>query len=69
MTNKTKILLGVSVLVIGTGIFFLTKKNKNGQSVLGGGTKYIDEGDVNMIPVFSASQKATALYNAMNIYT
>ena len=69
MTNKTKILLGVSVLVIGTGIFFLTKKNKNGQSVLGGGTKYIDEGDVNLIPVFSASQKATALYNAMNIYT
>lgn len=69
MTNKRKVIIGVSVLVFGLGVFFLTKKNKNGKSVLGGGTKYIDEGDVNLIPLFSASQKANVLYNAMNIYT
>jgi hypothetical protein len=68
MTNKRKVIIGVSVLVFGLGVFFLTKKNKNGKSVLGGGTKYIDEGDVNLIPLFSASQKANVLYNAMNIY-
>ncbi|MFV5689083.1 hypothetical protein ACM55M_10715 [Flavobacterium sp. ZT3R25] len=69
MTNKRKVIIGVSVLFFGLGVFFLTKKNKNGKSVLGGGTKYIDEGDVNLIPLFSASQKANVLYNAMNIYT
>lgn len=69
MTNKRKVIIGVSVLVFGLGVFFLTKKNKNGKSVLGGGTKYIDEGDVNLIPLFSASQKANVLYNAMNIYS
>lgn len=68
MTNKRKVIIGVSVLVFGLGVFFLTKKNKNGKSVLGGGTKYIDEGDVNLIPLFSANQKANVLYNAMNIY-
>ncbi|MFV8374016.1 hypothetical protein ACNQGC_01700 [Flavobacterium sp. GSP11] len=68
MTNKRKVIIGVSVLVFGLGVFFLTKKNKNGKSVLGGGTKYIDEGDVNLAPLFSASQKANVLYNAMNIY-
>lgn len=68
MTNKRKVIIGVSVLVFGLGVFFLTKKNKNGKSVLGGDTKYIDEGDVNLIPLFSASQKANVLYNAMNIY-
>jgi hypothetical protein len=69
MTNTKKaILVSVSVLVLGAGIYFATKTNKNGKTLLGRKKKYIDEGDINQVPVFSPSQKATALYNAMNIY-
>jgi hypothetical protein len=69
MTNTRKaVIVSVSVVVLGVGIYFATKTNKNGKTLLGGKKKYIDEGDVNLVPVFSAKQKATALYNAMNIY-
>ena len=66
MINKRKaMIVGVSVLVFGIGVYFLTKTNKNGTSILGSGGGYIDEGDSNMIPIFSAKQKAGALYEAM----
>jgi hypothetical protein len=69
MTTKKKIIVGVSILVFVTGVYFLTKKGKDGTSVLGGKKpKYIDEGDINLIPVFSAKQKVSILYDAMNKY-
>ena len=64
MTKRKAVIIGVSVVVFGLGIYFLTKPNKNGKSILSGGG-YIDEGDSNTIPVFSAKQKANALYEAM----
>jgi hypothetical protein len=66
--TKKAIIVSVSVVVLGLGIYLGTKTNKNGKSFLGGKKKYIDEGDVNLAPVFSPKQKATVLYNAMNIY-
>jgi hypothetical protein len=69
MTNKKKIIIvGVSVVILGVGVYLLTKTNKNGKSLLGGSKKYVDEGDVNLMPVFSASQKSALLYEAMNRY-
>ncbi len=64
MTKRKAIIIGVSVVVFGLGVSFLTKPNKNGKSILGNGG-YIDEGDNSTIPVFSAKQKANALYEAM----
>lgn len=66
--TKKALIIGVSVVVLGFGIYLLTKKDKNGKSVLSGG-KYIDEGDVNLVPAFSPSQKASLLYDAMNRYS
>jgi hypothetical protein len=69
MTTKKKIIIvTASVVILGLGIYFLTKSDKNGNSVLGGNKKYIDEGDVNLVPAFSASQKVALLYDAMNSY-
>ena len=63
MTNTRKaVIVSISVVVLGVGIYFATKTNKNGKILLGGKKKYIDEGDVNLVPVFSAKQKATTLY-------
>ncbi|KLT67931.1 MULTISPECIES: hypothetical protein [unclassified Flavobacterium] len=70
MTDKKKIIIvGVSVVILGIGAYLLTKTNKNGKSLLGGGKKYVDEGDVNLMPVFSPSQKVSVLYEAMNRYS
>lgn len=70
MDTKQKIIVGTGILVFTVGVYFLTKKNQNGTSIIGGGNKkYIDEGDVNLVPVFSASQKASLLYDAMNRYS
>lgn len=68
--DKTKkaIIIGVSVVVLGVGIYFLTKNGKDGKSILGGNKKYIDEGDINTIPTFNANQKKSLLYEAMNRY-
>ncbi|MCV9929051.1 hypothetical protein OIU83_15405 [Flavobacterium sp. LS1R49] len=69
MTDKKKvIIIGVSVVVLGVGVYLFTKTNKNGKSLLGGNKKYIDEGDINLVPAFSASQKVALLYDAMNRY-
>ncbi len=69
ITTKKKIIVGVSVLVFAVGIYLLTKKGVNGTSILGGKKpKYIAEGDINLVPLFSASQKVTLLYEAMNKY-
>lgn len=70
MTTKKKVIIvTVSVVILGLGAYLLTKPDKNGKSILGGkGKKFIDEGDVNLIPVFSASQKVSLLYEAMNRY-
>lgn len=69
ITTKKKIIVGVSILVFTVGIYFLTKKGKNGTSIIGPKKpKYIDEGDINSVPIFSASQKVTLLYEAMNKY-
>lgn len=70
MTTKKKVIIvTVSVVILGLGAYLLTKPDKNGKSILGGkGKKYIDEGDVNLIPAFSASQKVSLLYEAMNRY-
>lgn len=67
-TQKKIIVVTASVVILGLGVYFLTKTNKNGSSVLGGNKKYIDEGDVNLVPAFSASQKVALLYDAMNRY-
>lgn len=67
-TQKKIIVVTASVVILGLGVYFLTKTNKNGSSILGGNKKYIDEGDVNLVPVFSASQKVALLYDAMNRY-
>lgn len=67
-TQKKIIIVTASVVILGLGVYFLTKTNKNGSSVLGGNKKYIDEGDVNLVPAFSASQKVALLYDAMNRY-
>lgn len=70
MTDKKKIIIvGVSVVILGIGAYLLTKTNKNGKSLLGGGKKYVDEGDVNLMPVFSPTQKVSVLYEAMNRYS
>jgi hypothetical protein len=70
MTDKKKIIIvGVSVVILGIGAYLLTKTNKNGKSLLGGGKKYVDEGDINLMPVFSPSQKVSVLYEAMNRYS
>lgn len=68
-TQKKVIIVTASVLILGLGVYFLTKTNKNGGSILGGTKKYIDEGDVNTIPAFSPTQKVALLYDAMNRYT
>ena len=70
MTTKKKVIIvTVSVVILGLGAYLLTKPDKNGKSILGGkGKKFIDEGDVNLIPAFSASQKSSLLYEAMNRY-
>lgn len=68
-TQKKVIIVTASVLILGLGVYFLTKTNKNGSSILGGSKKYIDEGDVNTIPAFSPTQKVALLYDAMNRYT
>ena len=69
MTTQKKIIIGVSFTAFFIGVYFLTKKNANGTTLLGGGKKkYIDEGDVNVLPVFSAKQKSSVLYDAMNSY-
>ena len=67
-TQKKVIIVAASVVILGLGVYLLTKTNKNGTSVLGGKKKYIDEGDVNIIPSFSPSQKVSLLYDAMNRY-
>ncbi|RUT67730.1 hypothetical protein D0817_24825 [Flavobacterium cupreum] len=67
-TQKKIIIVTASVVILGLGVYFLTKTNKNGSSVLGGNKKYIDEGDVNLVPAFSAPQKVALLYDAMNRY-
>ncbi|OXG00015.1 hypothetical protein B0A64_20870 [Flavobacterium araucananum] len=67
-TQKKVIIVTASVVILGLGAYFLIKTNKNGKSLLGGNKKYIDEGDVNLVPVFSASQKVALLYEAMNRY-
>jgi hypothetical protein len=69
MDKKKIIIIGVSVVVLGVGAYFLTKTNKNGKSILGSKKKFIDEGDINSAPVFSAKQKVSLLYEAMNRYT
>ena len=70
MTTKKKVIIvTASVVILGLGVYFLTKTNKNGKSVLGGNKKYIDEGDINLVPAFSASQKVALLYDAMNRYS
>ncbi|MCV9934704.1 hypothetical protein OIU80_20705 [Flavobacterium sp. LS1R47] len=70
MTTKKKVIIvTASVVILGLGVYFLTKTNKNGKSVLGGNKKYIDEGDINLVPTFSASQKVALLYDAMNRYS
>jgi hypothetical protein len=69
ISTKKKIIVGVSILVFVTGVYLLTKKGKDGTSILGPKKpKYIDEGDINLIPVFSAKQKVSILYDAMNKY-
>ncbi|MDL2143573.1 MULTISPECIES: hypothetical protein [Flavobacterium] len=68
-TQKKVIIVTASVVILGLGAYFLTKTNKNGKSLLGSNKKYIDEGDVNLVPVFSASQKVALLYEAMNRYS
>ncbi len=68
MTTQKKIIVGVSVAIFIAGIYFLTKTNANGKSILGGKKKYIDEGDANTLAVFSAKQKSSVLYDAMNSY-
>jgi hypothetical protein len=69
VSTKKKIIVGVSILVFLTGVYLLTKKGKDGTSVLGPKKpKYIDEGDINLVPVFSAKQKVSILYDAMNKY-
>ncbi len=67
-TQKKVIIVTASVVILGLGVYLLTKTNKNGTSVLGGKKKYIDEGDVNIIPSFSSYQKVALLYDAMNRY-
>jgi hypothetical protein len=67
-TTKKAVVIGVSILVLGLGVYFLTKKGKDGKSVLGGNNKFIDEGDINLVPAFSANQKVSSLYEAMNSY-
>jgi hypothetical protein len=69
MDKKKIIIIGVSVVVLGVGVYFLTKKNKNGKSILGSKKTFIDEGDINSAPTFSAKQKVALLYEAMNRYT
>jgi hypothetical protein len=69
MDKKKAIIIGVSVVILGVGAYFLTKTNKNGKSILGGKKKFIDEGDINLAPVFSAKQKVSLLYEAMNRYS
>lgn len=70
MYTKQKIIIGTGVLVFAVGVYFLTKTNQNGKSILGGGNKkYVDEGDANLAPVFSPYQKSALLYDAMNRYT
>lgn len=69
MTDKKKIIIvGASVLILGLGVYLFVKTDKNGKSLLGGSKKYIDEGDVNLAPVFSPTQKVALLYEAMNRY-
>lgn len=65
MTTKKAIIIGVAVIILGTGAYLLTK-TKNGKSIFGGGGGYIDEGDSNTVPVFSAKQKSHLIYEAMN---
>ncbi|WP_158728635.1 hypothetical protein [Flavobacterium sp. I-STPA6A] len=69
MNKKKTIIIGVSVLVLGVGGYLLTKTNKNGKSILGGKKKFIDEGDINTVPIFSPRQKVALLYEAMNRYS
>ena len=69
ITKKKVIIVGIAAIGLSLGVYFLSKPNKNGKSILGGKTpKYIDEGDINLIPVFSARKKAGLLYEAMNRY-
>lgn len=69
VSTKKKIIVGVTFLVFLTGVYLLTKKGKDGKSVLGSKkSNYIDEGDINLVPVFSAKQKVSVLYDAMNKY-
>lgn len=70
VSTKQKVIIGVGILAFAVGVYFLTKKNQNGTSILGGKPKkFIDEGDANVVPSFSASQKSALLYEAMNRYT
>lgn len=69
MEKKKAVIIGVSVVVLGFGVYFLAKPDKNGKSILGGKKKFIDEGDINIASVFSAKQKVSLLYEAMNRYT
>lgn len=69
MEKKKAIIIGVSVVVLGVGAYLLTKSGKNGKSILGSKKKFIDEGDINIAPAFSAKQKVSLLYEAMNRYT
>lgn len=70
INTKQKVIIGVGILAFSVGVYFLTKKNKNGTSIIGGKPKkYIDEGDINLAPSFSASQKSALLYEAMNRYS
>lgn len=69
MEKKKAIIIGASVLILGFGGYFLLKTNKDGKSILGGKKKFIDEGDINTAPVFSAKQKVSLLYEAMNRYS
>mgnify|MGYP003405666208 CR=1 FL=1 len=68
-TKKKVIIVTASVVILGLGVYFLTKKDKNGNTVLSGNKKYIDEGDINLVPAFSPSQKVALLYDAMNRYS
>jgi hypothetical protein len=69
MEKKKAIIIGASILILGIGGYFLAKTNKDGKSILGGKKKFIDEGDINTAPVFSAKQKVSLLYEAMNRYS
>lgn len=70
MTTKKKVIIvTASVVILGLGVYFLVKKDKNGNTVFGGNKKYIDEGDINLVPTFSSGQKVALLYDAMNRYS